>query len=131
MPRSSVMIIDDDDSIGTAVSVRLSAAGYQTTYAQSGRAALELLTGDAALPDAIVLDVRMPDLDGFEVCARLRDHPRTRHIPVIFLTANTASPQRRAAMAALGDAVLSKPYDGRKLLQTLEALAARATPSGK
>jgi len=103
------MIIDDDDSIGTAVSVRLSAAGYQTTYAQSGRAALELLTGDAALPDAIVLDVRMPDLDGFEVCARLRDHPRTRHIPVIFLTANTASPQRRAAMAALGDAVLSKP----------------------
>lgn len=84
--QSSILVVDDvADNID--VLVGLLQDEYKVRAAKSGEAALKLLVGGNALPDLILLDVMMPEMDGFEVCRRLKAYPRTAAIPVIFLTA--------------------------------------------
>lgn len=84
--QASILVVDDvTDNID--VLVGLLQDEYKVRAAKSGEAALKLLVGTGALPDLILLDVMMPDMDGFEVCRRLKAYPRTAGIPVIFLTA--------------------------------------------
>lgn len=84
--QASILVVDDiTDNID--VLVGLLQDEYKVRAAKSGEAALKLLVGNAALPDLILLDVMMPEMDGFEVCRRLKAYPKTAGIPVIFLTA--------------------------------------------
>jgi len=90
----------------------------------------QILLGLAAAheqrPDAIVLDMRMPDMDGSEVHARLRQNPHLSSIPVIFLSANVQDSARHSALAEGAFAYLTKPYDPREVVATvLEAIARR------
>src|SRR5207245_7322852 len=87
--HSSVIVVEDEESIQKLVTVALRRAGYEVTLASNGREALERVA--EATPDLIVSDVTMPEMDGLELLQRLRADPATSAIPVIMLTARDAT----------------------------------------
>lgn len=105
-----ILIVDDEDDIREVAALSLETiAGYQVLAANSGIAALSMAAAEQ--PDAILLDVMMPDMDGPATLRKLQARPETAHIPVVFLTAKV-QPSERARFASLGAAaVLSKPFD--------------------
>ena len=105
-----VLIVDDDDAIREVAQASLEmVAGWQVAVASSGMEGLEMATTDP--PDAIILDVMMPLMDGPTTFARLQDDPRTREVPVVLLTAKV-QPAERRRWEGLGVAgVLAKPFD--------------------
>jgi chemosensory pili system protein ChpA (sensor histidine kinase/response regulator) len=108
----TILIVDDEAAIARGVSLRLLAAGYQTIVCPDGR--MGLRAAAQALPVAVILDARLPDMDGIEFIERLRAMPATRHIPVIVLSG--AEEKRLVVLAAGADAFLAKPYDRESLL---------------
>ncbi len=113
-----VLLVDDDANLVHASQLRLGHAGYEITSAYDGveglRKARELR------PDAIVLDVRMPRMDGLSALAELRVDPATSEIPVVMVSASVRDQQR--ALDAGARCFLTKPYDGKKLLATVDAV---------
>ena len=113
-----VLIVDDDGEIVTGMRLRLEAAGYRTSAARDGHQCLECALADP--PDAIVLDVRMPRLDGLATLKRLRTTDRTRQVPVVMLSASLAD--QRAALDAGARFFLTKPYQGSKLIEAVHCV---------
>jgi CheY-like chemotaxis protein len=115
-----VLLVDDEDDIRLVAKACLERlGGWRVQSASSGLDALELAHADR--PDAIVLDVMMPDLDGPGTLARLRADPATADIPVLFLTAK-AQASDRAELESLGaEAVLTKPFDPMTLADQIRA----------
>jgi signal transduction histidine kinase len=113
MTQSTVLIVDDDPIGRDAMDAMLSPEGYQLEYASNGPQALEkagLLT-----PDLILLDVMMPEMDGLEVCRRLRATPRLAEVPVLMLTALDDRSAMLQGLEAGADDFLSKPVDRQEL----------------
>jgi two-component system, cell cycle response regulator len=104
-----VLIVDDERTLARVLGIRFRTAGFTVDTAFNGESGIA--SAVANMPAAIVLDVRMPDLDGFEVLERLRADPRTCSIPVVFLSANVQDSARSAALAAGAFAYLTKPYE--------------------
>ncbi len=117
MPES-VLIIDDEPGITAALMTRLEAAGYKVYHAINGLAGVEATA--LHRPDVIILDIRMPDIDGYEVCARLRKTPEPIDTPIIFLSAHSHDSARQHAMDVGGSAFLSKPYEAADVLAAIE-----------
>jgi CheY-like chemotaxis protein len=118
--RKRILIVDDEDDIREVAQVSLELVGqYEVVTASSGRDGLA--RARSVQPDAILLDVMMPDLDGPGTLAQLRADPATRHIPVVFLTAKTQQADR-ARLAQLGAAgILVKPFDPLTLPREIAA----------
>jgi two-component system response regulator MprA len=124
MPR--VLVVDDEPAVRVALERALRLDAYDVELAADGREALERLAAGA--PDAVVLDVAMPHLDGLEVCRRLRDAgDRT---PVLMLTARDAVDDRVAGLDAGADDYLVKPFALKELKARLRALLRRSAPGG-
>jgi two-component system, OmpR family, response regulator MprA len=121
-----ILVVDDEPAVRTALERALSPEGYDVDLAADGAEALDRLT--IAPPDAVVLDVGMPHVDGLEVCRRMRQAgDRT---PVLMLTARDAIDDRVAGLDAGADDYLVKPFALRELLARLRALLRRVeTPS--
>lgn len=118
--RRIVLVVDDDAAIRRVVRTVLEADGFEVVEAADGPAALLLL--DAIMgkgPDAVVLDVMMPGIDGIEVCRRI-DHEK---IKVVMLSARDDIDAREAATAAGADAYLTKPFSAIELLDAVEKVA--------
>lgn len=116
--HESVLIVDDEPGITAALMIRLQACGYQVYHALNGLAGLE--AAQMHQPDVIILDIRMPDIDGFDVCRRLKANPDHAHIPVIFLSADIQDSARIKAFDAGASAYLSKPYESSEVIKTIE-----------
>jgi two-component system OmpR family response regulator len=117
-----LLVVDDEDSLVDLVATALRFAGYQVTTEQNGFDALRSIKN--ASPDLVVLDVNMPDLDGFEVCRRIR---RDGHkMPVIFLTARDDLSDLRTGFRQGGDDYLTKPFSLEELSLRIEALLRRS-----
>ena len=110
--RSRVLVVDDHEMLRSGVSLALTAAGYRVDSAADGLAALACVSH--ARPDVVVLDLRMPVLDGYATLARLRADPATAAIPVVIATA--ADDQRSRSLAEGAQAFITKPIDARQLL---------------
>ena len=124
MPR--VLVVDDEPAVRTALERALRLESYDVELAADGREALDRLAGGAP-PDAVVLDVAMPHVDGLEVCRRLRDAgDRT---PVLMLTARDAIDDRVAGLDAGADDYLVKPFALKELKARLRALLRRSRPA--
>lgn len=117
MPKS-VLIIDDEPGIMAALMTRLGAAGYKVLHAVNGLTGVE--AAELHRPDVIILDIRMPDIDGFEVCSRIRGRPHLEQTPIIFLTANVQDVAQRRAADVGGSKFLSKPYEARHIIDAIE-----------
>ena len=109
-----ILIVDDEDDIREVAQVSLElVGGYEVLTASSGCAGVERARG--AQPDAILLDVMMPAMDGPATLVALRADPRTRDIPVVFLTAKTHAAERQRLGQLGAAAILTKPFDPLKL----------------
>lgn len=122
---SRVLIIDDDVSIATALAVRLRAMAYEVSHAPGGLRGIEMVA--EVRPDVILLDIRMPDIDGIEVCRRLKSEPDLAAIPVIFVSANLQDEARSKSEAAGGAAHIGKPFESSEVLETIERVLADAS----
>jgi len=116
-----VLVIEDDDAVRSAVRRALLLGGYEVLLAPNGQNGL--LQAQTAVPDAIILDLGLPDIDGMEVCRRLRSAgDRT---PILMLTARDAVEDRVDGLEAGADDYLVKPYDVRELQARLKAIMRR------
>ncbi len=116
-----VLLIDDEDDIRAIVQAALEElAGWQTLGATSGAEGLRLAQGSAI--DAILLDISMPDMDGFEIYDRLRRYPATAAIPVIVLTSKVLARDRARFTALQVAGLITKPFDPLTLAQQIAAL---------
>ncbi|GAA4256521.1 response regulator [Azospirillum formosense] len=117
--KATILIVDDTPDNLKLLSGLLKES-YRVRVANNGRKALEIAAASPA-PDLILLDVMMPDMDGYEVCAALKRAPETRDIPVIFLTGrvDTADRERGFAMGAVD--YIAKPVDPPTVLQSVAA----------
>lgn len=109
-----IMIVDDIPENLQVLGNNLDMAGYETAFATNGRDALEAI--GELMPDLILLDVSMPDIDGFEVCRRLKANPKTADIPIIFLTAHTDVENIVHAFAIGAGDYIAKPFQQGELL---------------
>ncbi len=116
-----VIYIEDDQEMIDLVSMILSRRGYQVTGAQGGKQGLELVNQEA--PDLILLDLMMPDIDGWDVYQQIKSHDATRHIPVIVITAKAQAIARVLGLhIAKVDDYISKPFRPQELLESIETV---------
>jgi CheY-like chemotaxis protein len=115
-----ILIVDDEAQNLELMEAMLTSSGYEVFLAQEGEEALRLAR--ERKPDLILLDLMMPGLSGFEVCARVKTDPQTGGIPVLFVTALNQISDKERAMAAGGDDFLTKPFQRTELLTRIEAL---------
>jgi two-component system, chemotaxis family, chemotaxis protein CheY len=118
MRRARVLVVDDDESIGEFVSMALADDGYDVVTALDGAAALELIERER--PDVILLDMRMPIMDGWEFARRYREMTGP-HAPIIVVTAARDADDRAAQIEA--DGVLAKPFNLDDLLGLVDRYA--------
>ena len=117
---ATILVIEDEANIARAVRDRLTRDGHRVDSCSSGPDALKLLHDRK--PDLIILDMLMPEMDGFEVIERLRANPTTSKIPIIVLS--VLADDERLKMLSL-EACISKPYRGAELLKTVHEVIAR------
>src|SRR5436305_14091553 len=123
--KPRVLVVEDDAEIGGALRRSLRLEGYDVRLTEDGVAAPE----ESALfePDAVVLDLGLPRLDGIEVCQRLRD---SSDVPILMLTARDGVDARVTGLDSGADDYLVKPFDRQELLARLRALLRRRPPRG-
>ncbi len=116
----TILTVDDNDALRYSLSRTLRSGGYNVTEARNGSEALRLAD---ELPDLITLDLNLPDIDGFEVCRRLKSNPQTAHIPILHISATFVDPEHRVrGLDGGADAYLAEPVSGNELLATVGAL---------
>jgi DNA-binding response OmpR family regulator len=125
---SDVLIVDDEPAVAVALRIRLQAAGLTVEHAATGQAGLEAARWHE--PGVILLDIRLPDLDGFEVYRRLKADPSLRSIPVIFLSANMQESARARSMEMGAYSFLSKPYEPAPVMAAVKS-ALTAVPRSR
>ncbi len=113
-PPDSILIIDDDDSQVEVLTIRLSLLGYKVFSSTHGGNGVSLARENR--PDLILLDLRLPDTNGFDICEQLSDDPRTCGIPVIIVSGMEQSNIVRQARAVGSQYFVRKPYDPNALL---------------
>lgn len=118
--QKKILIVEDEESLLKLESILLTTKGYLVQGATTGLAALEAVADEP--PDLILLDVMLPELDGFQVCEKLKSQPETRNIPVILLTARK-TPEDVARGEAVGaDQYITKPFKSAMVMEVIEKL---------
>ena len=118
-PPARILVVDDVPQNVRLLEAVLEAHGYETVSASDGRAALELAV--SAKPDLVMLDVMMPELDGYAVCRQLREHEETAVLPVIMLTASEGMEKTKGIEAGADD-FIAKPFNHYELLTRVRSL---------
>jgi two-component system phosphate regulon response regulator PhoB len=121
-----VLVVDDDVDINEVVQEGLRSAGYDVVGAWSGAEALAEV--ERRCPDLVLLDQMLPDIDGVEVCRRLRGSARTRRVPIMFVSARAEQDARVRGLALGADDYVVKPFSMRELILRVGAVLRRATP---
>jgi len=123
MSAPHLLVVDDEDNLRSMLAAALRHHGFAVTTSENGRQALEVVARER--PDLVLLDVMMPDLDGFEVCRRMRaEGDRT---PVLFLTARDATEDKVRGLTLGGDDYLHKPFSLDELVARAHAILRRTT----
>jgi DNA-binding response OmpR family regulator len=122
---SRVLVVDDDETIATVVRGYLDRAGHQSDHARDGRAALRHIKADS--PDLVVLDIMLPEIDGLEICRRMRT--TQPDMPIIMLTALGEAEDRIAGLEVGADDYVTKPFSPRELVLRIESVLRRTAPA--
>ena len=119
----TILIADDDPDILELLEYNLKSDGYKVMTAHNGKKALQF--AEDKIPDLIILDVMMPEMDGFETCMRFKQNPKLKEIPVIFLTAKVEEYSEIAGLDVGADDYITKPIKPRLLLSRIKAVLRR------
>lgn len=125
-PQPTVLIVDDSVNVRRFLALTLEKAGYQVAQAKDGQDAIDKLAAGLTV-QAVICDIEMPRVDGYEFLARVKSTPALQQIPIAMLTSRSGEKHRRLAMNLGATAYFSKPYNEQALLQTLERML-EATP---
>ncbi len=118
--RPRLLLVDDEPTILKMVSKRLELEGFAVLTAMDGREALA--KAQAERPDLLVLDLMLPGLNGYEICATLKQDPRYRKLPIILFTARTQAKDEHQGLACGADAFVRKPFRAQELLDAIHRL---------
>jgi PleD family two-component response regulator len=113
MSEGRILVVEDDADIANMLQLYFKSQGYEVHVASRGGVALDLAR--QKMPNVIVLDIMLPDLDGYEVCRRLRTNLRTSHIPIIFLTQKDERSDKIHGLELGADDYITKPFDVEEL----------------
>ena len=122
-----LLMVEDNEMNRDALSRRLERRGYKVILACDGKEGLAL--AHSAKPDLILMDLSLPEIDGWEATRRLKAAPATAHIPLIMLSSHAMSGDREKALAAGGDDFDTKPIDFQRLLAKIATLLQGGTPA--
>jgi CheY-like chemotaxis protein len=117
---SRVLVIDDESIVGVILRLAFDARGHETVVAEDGRIGIAMVRAEH--PDAIVLDLMMPGLSGYDVLGVLRTLPTWEEVPVLVLTAVTLSRELERCLSGGADAVMTKPFDPRDVADAVDSL---------
>ena len=118
-----ILVVDDQADLRMLIRLTFSGLGYEVREAADGEAALAACA--TQVPDAVLLDVMMPGIDGYAVCRRLRADPRCTGLRIVLMTAGDQATERARAQAAGADEYVPKPFSPTKLLDIVGDLLAR------
>lgn len=120
--EKKVLIVDDEPNILIALEFLMRQEGYQVQKARNGQQALQLLNNYR--PQVAILDVMMPEMNGFELAKRMRDQEALADTAIVFLTAKGTQEDRFKGYANGAEVYLTKPFDNQKLIDTINELLA-------
>ncbi len=122
--KTSILLVDDDPQLIRLVRANLEPVGYRVLIAMDARSALELI--DMEMPDIIVLDIMLPEIDGYALCQRIREFSA---IPIIMLTAKVEDTDKVRGLKLGADDYITKPFNVQELLARIEAVLRRTQSS--
>jgi len=121
--HKKILIVEDEESLLKLESILLISKGFEVKGVPNGRAALEAVAEDK--PDLVLLDIMLPEIDGFEVCRQLKSDPATRHIPVIMLTAKKSREDMVRGEKVGADWYITKPFKSAMVIETIQRFLAK------
>jgi len=116
--EKKILIVDDEPEIAQFLGLRLTNSGYKVLKAYNGTEAIKIAKKE--LPDLIVLDILMPEIDGSKTASLLKEYPETKDIPVIFLTCLFTKEEEKKGNVRGGVYFVAKPYDADQLLSVIK-----------
>jgi two-component system phosphate regulon response regulator PhoB len=123
MAKERILVVDDEEDLLELVRYNLTRDGYRVTCVSTGEDAIEQARRET--PDLIVLDLLLPNVDGLEVCRRLKGDSKTKHVPILMLTAKTEEADVVAGLELGADDYMTKPFSPRVLLARVKAVLRR------
>lgn len=118
--RKRILIIDDSPTVIKMLQIVLESKDYEVITAYDGETGLKKVYSDK--PDIVILDIMLPDIDGYEVCERIKNNANSKDIPVIMLTAKDMGEDFNKAMEKKADWYIVKPYDVEHLIRVINTL---------
>jgi len=118
-----VLIVEDDKDLAELIAYNLKKEGYETLLSYRGALAIELLMSQT--PDLVLLDVMLPDYDGFKIAQHIRNNPDLRDIPIIFITARDMEHDKLKGFSLGADDYITKPFSVRELIARVKAVLRR------
>jgi twitching motility two-component system response regulator PilG len=120
MQKKRILIIEDEESLLKLETILFTVKGYEVSGVLTGNDALKKIADEEF--DLILLDIMLPDIDGFEVCCRVKQDPRTSALPVVMLTAKKSTEDQKRGLACGADAYLTKPFKSAMIIEVIERL---------
>jgi twitching motility two-component system response regulator PilG len=121
MGKQRVLIVEDEENLHKLETILLIVKGFEVSAVSTGNDALEKLCGDETF-DIILLDITLPDIDGYEICRRIKEHPRHAGTPVVMLTARKSTKDQGLGTTCGADAYLTKPFKSAMIIDVIERL---------
>jgi len=125
--NGNVLVVEDDSSLNQLVGAYVELAGFDYRSALDGQSALR--SANEQRPLLVILDLMLPDMDGFEVCRQLKSKPQTASVPVLMLTAMTQDESRRKGLECGAAAYMTKPFDPDELMNAIRRISNGSSPN--
>ncbi len=129
MGKASILVVEDNIDNFELVRFLLQRSGFETLWAHSGREAIDMLKTER--PELILMDLSLPEMDGWTATERIKSGPETKHIPIIALTAHTLPGDRKRALDVGCDGYLSKPMNIELFTETIQQALTKAKATRK
>lgn len=123
MEKQKILIVEDEESLLKLESILLTSKGYQVQGVANGTAALKAIAKEP--PDLVLLDIMLPEIDGFEVCHQIKQNEATKHIPVIMLTAKKSREDMSRGEKVGADWYITKPFKSAMVIETIQRFLSR------
>ena len=118
MSKKTILVVEDEESLLKLESILLTSKGFEVIGAPNGKIALDILEKEQV--DLVLLDIMLPEIDGFEVCRRIKSNPQTKDLPVIMLTAKKSNEDLSRGDEVGADWYVTKPFKSAKVIETIE-----------
>ncbi len=118
MTKKKILVVEDEESLLKLESILLTSKGYEVHGVGDGQAALDAM--EKINPDLVLLDIMLPEIDGFEVCRRIKANDATKHIPVVMLTAKKSREDMARGEQVGADWYITKPFKSAMVIETIQ-----------